>query len=64
MSRQSGSVGGRRSVPAAELGEPLGTLRGGSLAWRTIHGSTRLESSIVSVGPDGPSATTIPELLR
>ena len=33
-------------------------------AWRTIQGSTRLESSMVSVGPSGPSSTTIPELLR
>ena len=33
-------------------------------AWRTIQGSTRLESSMVRVGPDRPSSRTIPELLR
>ena len=33
-------------------------------AWRTIHGSTRLESSMVRVGPCGPSSSMTPELLR
>ncbi len=33
-------------------------------AWRTIHGSTRLESSSVTVAPPGPSSSTIPEELR
>jgi hypothetical protein len=33
-------------------------------AWRTIHGSTRLESSSATVGPEGPSSSTIPLAFR
>ena len=33
-------------------------------AWRTIQGSTRLLSSMVSSGPAGPSLSTMPSLLR
>ena len=38
-------------VEAAERVEGLAARGDFALAWRTIHGSTRLESSIVTVGP-------------
>ena len=46
---QSADVGRSRRLNSASRSVHSAAAR---IAWRTIHGSTRLESSIVSVGPD------------
>ena len=56
-SGQSPEVGRSRRLNSASRSVHEAASR---CAWRTIHGSTRLESSMVTVGPWSPSATTMP----
>ena len=54
----------RHPVAARELVQGLAALGGGAEGLADDPGSTRLESSIVTVGPVGPSSMTMPDALR
>ena len=68
--RRRGASNGARQPPVATRSRRANSSRAwrhsaaARRAWRTIQGSTRLESSTVTVGPEGPSSMTMPEALR